>query len=123
MTPPHRARAAGATGLVALLAFLGSIAVRSARAEGDRPAAGTPVGVAAGATRDGGRTRDDDECRAARRDWSEAAAAAQAPLDGLEDCLATGTPACGADLAAVRSTVAELSAHEQRIGWACGSRP
>jgi hypothetical protein len=63
------------------------------------------------------------ECREARRDWSEGAEAARASLAGLQACLAGGVPPCGADLAAVRSVVAEITAHEQRIGWLCGGRP
>jgi hypothetical protein len=64
---------------------------------------------------------DDGECRAARADWQAAAVAARAPLDGLKECLASGQPPCAADLAAVRSTLAELAADEQRIAWLCGA--
>ncbi|HZR83294.1 MAG TPA: hypothetical protein VFD92_19525 [Candidatus Binatia bacterium] len=60
------------------------------------------------------------QCREARHDWKEAAIAARGPLDGLAECLAGGAPPCAADLAAVRSALAELAAHEQRIQWLCG---
>ncbi len=61
-----------------------------------------------------------DDCRAAGQDWVEAARAASAPLDGLRECLAAATPPCAVDMAAVRSTLAELAVHEERLRWLCG---
>jgi hypothetical protein len=96
-----------------------------AAAPAEAEAAATPAPAPVATARPAGRgtavaaRSESAECLEARRDWAEAAVAARAPLDGLAECLAAAMPPCTADLAAVRAALAEIAAHEQRIGWLC----
>jgi hypothetical protein len=113
---PASGASESATTVLALTALVALAALGTARADSGRPPA---TARAASERASAGPDDVGPDCREARRDWAEAAVAARAPLDGLEECLAAGTPPCAADLAAVRSLVAELTAHAQRIDWTC----
>ena len=52
--------------------------------------------------------------------WVEAARAARVPIAGLDECLAAGISPCDLDVAAVRSSLAELSTYDHLIRLSCG---